>query len=152
MLVFSTDNLERVFSKPENDYEGFKQMLFDYTHGREIFDEDGAKVSNAQVNKKINNVCFDILGLNPEQKYTKRDIHRAMRKHGMELMEVIEEAIDFKVSTGFQENEFFNDFVEMKNIAQGDRNDFWTEKDVILTVAKVSGDHHDFLQSRVRIA
>ena len=30
--VFSTENLERVFSKPENDYEGFRKFLYDYTH------------------------------------------------------------------------------------------------------------------------
>ena len=51
----------------------------------------------------------------------------------------------------FEENEFFNEFVEMKNIAQGDRNEFWADKDVILTVAKVSGDHHDF-DYRIRVA
>ena len=36
--VFSTENLERVFSKPENDYEGFRKFLYDYTHGREVYD------------------------------------------------------------------------------------------------------------------
>lgn len=142
--VFSTENLERVFSKPENDYEGFRQFLFDYTHGRTVYDENGEVVSASKANEKINKVCFDILGLNPENKPTKREIHRAMKKHGLELFEVIEEVLDFKVSTGFKENEFFNAFVEMKNIAEGDRNEFWTDKDVILTVAKVSGDHHDF--------
>ena len=141
--VFSTENLERVFSKPENDYEGFRKFLYDYTHGREVFDEDGNKVTNAMANDKINRVCFDILGLDPEQKYTKRDIHRAMKKHGMELFEIIEEVIDFKVATGFKDNEFFNAFVDMKNLAEGDKNEFWTEKDVILSVAQVSGDHHD---------
>lgn len=141
--VFSTENLERVFSKPENDYEGFRKFLYDYTHGREVFDEDGNKVTKAMANDKINRVCFDILGLDPEQKYTKRDIHRAMKKHGMELFEIIEEVIDFKVATGFKDNEFFNAFVDMKNLAEGDKNEFWTEKDVILSVAQVSGDHHD---------
>ena len=141
--VFSTENLERVFSKPENDYEGFSKFLYDYTHGREVFDEDGNKVTNAMANEKINRVCFDILGLDPEQNYTKRDIHRAMKKHGMELFEIIEEVIDFKVATGFKDNEFFNAFVDMKNLAEGDKNEFWTEKDVILSVAQVSGDHHD---------
>ena len=58
MFKFSTENLERVFAKPENDYQGFKQMMFDYTHGKEVFDEDGNKVSNASINKKINKVCF----------------------------------------------------------------------------------------------
>ena len=147
--VFSTENLERVFSKPENDYEGFRKFLYDYTHGREVYDEEGNKVTNAMANNKINRVCFDILGLDPEVKYTKRDIHRAMKNHGKELFEVLEEVIDFKVSTGFKENEFFNAFVEMKNISEGDRNEFWSEKDVILTVAKVSGDHHDLTMQKL---
>ena len=70
-----------------------------------------------------------------------------------ELMEVLEEAIDFKVETGFQDNEFFNNFVESKNIANGDRNEYWVKNnDVILTVAKVSGDHHDLNYCRVCIA
>ena len=150
--VFSTENLERVFSKPENDYEGFRKFLYDYTHGRDVYDEDGNKVSKAMANDKINRVCFDILGLDPESKPSKRDVHRAMKKHGLEVFEVLEEVIDFKVSTGFKENEFFNEFVEMKNIAEGDRNEFWTDKDVILTVAKVSGDHHDLKFCRVCIA
>ena len=148
---FSTDNLTRVFSKPENDYEGFQKFLYDYTHGREVFDEEGNVVSKAKANEKINKVMFDILELDPAQKYSKRDLKRAWKKHGIEVMEVLEEVLDFKVTTGFRENEFFNEFVEMRNIAEGDRNDFWTEKDVILTVAKVSGDHHDFF-IRVRIA
>lgn len=152
MMRFSTDNLERVFSKPENDYEGFKKMMYDYTHGREIYDEDGNKISKQAVNEKINSVCFDILGLEEGVKLSKRDVKRAMKKHGAELFEVIEETVDFKVSTGFKENEFFNEFVEMKNVNEGDRNEFWTDKDVILTVAKVSGDHHDLKFSRVCIA
>ena len=139
-----SDNLTRVFSKPENDYEGFKSFLYDYTHGIQIFDEDGNKVSSAQANEKINKVCLDILGFDEGYKPTRRDIKRAMRRNGIELMEVLEEAVDFKVTTGFQDNEFFNDFVESKNIANGDKNEYWVKNnDVILTVAKVSGDHHD---------
>lgn len=148
-MMFSTENLSRVFAKPENDFEGFKQMLFDYTHGRDVYDAEGNKMTSANVNATINRVAFDILGLEEGSKPSKREIKRAMRKHGMELMEVIEEAIDFKVATGFEENEFFNDFVEMKNIAQGDRNEFWADKDVILTVAKVSGDHHDLTMQKL---
>lgn len=144
-----SENLTRVFSKPENDYEGFKQFLYDYTHHKAIYDADGNVVTPDQANAKINAVCFDILGFAEGEKPSKRDIKRAMRKNGIELMEVIEDAIDWKVATGFEENEFFNDFVEMKNIAQGDRNEFWVDKDVILTVAHVSGDHHDLNNSRV---
>lgn len=149
MYRFSTDNLERVFSKPENDYEGFRTFLFDFTHGREVYDEDGNKVNARQANEKINKVVFDILNLDPESKPSKRDIRRAMDRHGLEVYEVLEEALDFKVETGFHENEFFNEFVEMKSGKQGDRNEYWTEKDVILTVAKTSGSHHDLTMQKL---
>lgn len=142
--IYFTENLNRVFSKPENDFDGFQTMLYDYTHGRDVYDENGEKVSKQNVNAKINKVCFDILGIDPESKPSKRDIHRAMKAHGFELMSVLEEAFDFKVETGFKENEFFNAFVDNRNLKQGDRNEFWAERDIVLTVAKVSGDHHDF--------
>lgn len=138
-----SENLTRVFSKEGNDYEGFKQMFFDYTHGREIQDENGAVVPKQKVNEKINTVMFDILGFEVDEKPSKRDIRRAMRRNGIEVWEVIEDAIDFKVETGFQENELFNQLVEQKNIKNGDSNEFYTDSNVILSVAKVNGDHHD---------
>lgn len=144
-----SENLTRVFSKPENDYEGFKQLLADYTAHKTIYDADGNVVNSAKVNEKINNVCLDILGFEIGYKPTRKEIRRVMRKHGMELFEVLEDSIDFKVATGWEENEFFNNFVEKKNLSQGDRNDFWVEKDVILTVAKVAGGHHDLTMQKL---
>lgn len=144
-----SENLTRVFSKEGNDFDGFKQFVFDYTHGREVFDEDGNKVTSAKANEKINKVILDILGFEEGYKPSKKELKRAMKKNGIEVFEVLEEAIDFKVTTGFQENEFFNEFVERKNLAEGDRNEFWSEKDVILTVAKVSGDHHDLTMQKL---
>lgn len=142
-IMHFSENLKRVFSKPENDYEGFRKFLYDYTHGKDIYDENGEKVTKEQANAKINAVCLDILGFEKGENPSRKEIKRAMKKNGIELFEVIEEAIDFKVITGWAENEFFQSFVDNRNIAQGDRNEFWTDKDVILTVAKVSGSHHD---------
>lgn len=149
MKMNFSENLRRVFSKPENDYDGFKKFLYDYTHGIAVYDENGNEVTKAQANEKINSVCLDILGFEAGYKPSRRDIKRAMRKHGVELFEVIEDIIDEKIYTGWQDNEFFQTYVENKNIAQGDRNEFWTEKDVILTVANVSGDHHDLTMQKL---
>lgn len=150
-IMHFSENLKRVFSKPENDYEGFRKFLYDYTHRNTIYDENGEVVTKEQANAKINAVCLDILGFEKGEKPSRRDIKRAMRSQkGLELFEVLEDAIDFKVNTGWAENEFFQIFVENKNLKQGDRNEFWTDKDVILTVAKVSGSHHD-LNCRVGV-
>ena len=141
--MYFSENLTRVFSKPGNDFDGFKKMFKDYIYNEKIYDEDGNEVSKSKVNDKINQIAFDILQLDPNKEYRKKDYKRAMKKHGIELFEVIEEAIDMKISTGLQDNEYFNELVDPRNISNGDRNDFWVDKDVILTVAKVSGDHHD---------
>lgn len=92
---------------------------------------------------------LDILGFEENEKLSKRDIRRAMRRNGIEVWEVIEDAIDFKVETGFQENELFNQLVEMKNLKNGDSNEFYTTSNVILSVAKVSGDHHDLTMQKL---
>ena len=95
-LMFSdlNDRLQAVFGNEDN-YEGFRNLTYDLAHGVEIFDEEGARVSNVDANAKVRNYVFNILGIN--EKSTKRDRKRAMKKYGTELFEVIEEVIDIKV-------------------------------------------------------
>ena len=33
----------------------------------------------------------------------------------------------------------------MRNLSRGDSQEFWSDNDVILSISKVSGDHHDFI-------
>lgn len=129
--------------------EFYKTLMFDLSEGREIFDDEQEKViSNKDASAKLAKFCREHLGLN--EKSTDREIKRALRtQNGIELMEVIEEVIDYKIQTGWKDNEFFNKFVESRNLAEGDQNTFWVDKDVILTVARVAGDHHDLTVQRL---
>lgn len=126
-----------------------KNLMFDLSNGREIFDaEQDRVISKVEANETLRNFCINELGLS--DKSTDREIKRALKTpEGIQLMQVIEEIIDYRIKTGWTENEFFNQFVETKNIAEGDRNEFWTDKDVILTVAKVSGNMHDLSVQRL---
>ena len=156
-LIFAdlSEHTKNVFSSmcanevtPEENFEGFRSLIFDYANGNEIFDDELGRVINSkEADNRIRKVVFGILGINENS--SKRDRKRAMKKHGDELFEVIEEVIDFKVETGWKESEFFNQFVEEKNLARGDRNEFWSEEDVILSVSKIAGDHHDFTLQRL---
>lgn len=137
-MRFSSEHLNRVFS--EVDYEGAKQLMFDLATGKEIV-EDGKVISKSEANEKVREICFSILGV--DKNATKKEMKRAFQRHGLEFFEVIEDVIDLQISTGWATSEWFEDFVEMKNIAEGDENSFYTEKDIILNVAKVAGDHHD---------
>lgn len=127
-----------------------KNLLFDSACGKEIYDESTDRVvSKAEVNEAIAKICFEATGLTKNS--STKQIKRALKSDkAVELFEVIEEAIEKKVATGLKESEFFNQFVDVKNIGEGDRNDFWVEdNDIILNVAKVSGGNHDLLMQKL---
>lgn len=136
------------FSANNTSEDMYQNLLIDFAEGRDIFDEDGNKVSFADADASIRKVQCDILGLG--EKPTKRDIRRAMRKHGMELYEVIEDTIDIEVEKGWKESDFFSKHVETINTATGDKNEFFVEDNCILAVSKVSGHHHDVSLQRLK--
>ena len=53
------------------------------------------------------------------------------------------------IITGWQNNPFFMDYAEIKNLALGDTNDFYIEDDSILSVSKISGNHHNMIRQRL---
>ena len=53
------------------------------------------------------------------------------------------------ITAGFKDNEFFNSFVDYRNIALGDAYEFYTEKETILSIAKVGVSHHDYMLQRL---
>ena len=123
--------------------------MFDLSDGLDICDEEGNKVNKKEAEAKMRNIVFSVLGLDTNKTPTKRDIKRALNRHGEEFFEVIEELVDLKVNTGLRENDFFNDFVDYRNIALGDDVEFYTEDKTILSVSKVAGHHHDFSLQRL---
>lgn len=137
---------KNIFSTEDN-YDGFKNLRFDLIRNVEIFNDEGNHISKNVAEDKIRKFTLEILGI--DRNSTKRDRRRALEKHGRELFEILEDDIDFKVETGFNENEFFNQFVDMRNIKMGDSQEFWVEDDIILSVSKVAGDHHDFTLQRL---
>lgn len=126
-----------------------KNLMFDLGAGREIYDAEADRhISKAEANEVIRKACYDFLGLT--EKSTDKQIKRALNsENGRKFFEVIEEIIDTQIAYGLSENEFFNQFVESKNLADGDRNDFWVDDEVMLTVSKLSGDHHDISIQRL---
>ena len=131
--------------------ETVKNLMFDLGTGREIYDaEEGRVISKQEASDVIRDACFEYLGLNA--KSTNKQIKRALDPHTDKckaFFEVIEEIIDTQIAYGLSENEFFNQFVETKNMKDGDANEFWVDDDVLLTVSKVSGDHHYLSMQRL---
>jgi hypothetical protein len=148
-IMFSdlSERLQAIFVD-EDTFEGYKMLSFEVAHNLEVYDDELERtISTKEANEKLLKTAYAILGI--DEHSTKRDRKRALKKHGEEFFEVSEEIIDIKVETGFKESEFFNTFVEQKNISRGDRNEFWTDENVYLSVTKIAGDHHDFTLQRL---
>lgn len=142
-----------------------KLMNFD-AHVREVFDNDDAKfmsfnqlmldvanntleegITAKEANAKITTMFKKIIGC--DEHSTKAEIRKAIRKNQQVLFDLIEEVVPNLLQSGWQDNPFFNEFVETRNIDIGDQNVFYTEDETILTVSKVSGNHWDLDRQRL---
>lgn len=126
-----------------------RNLMFDVAGKKTIYDAESDRVVTAsEANDAIVKFCREKLGLT--ERSTARDITRALKRpEALELFEVIEEIADLEVATGWQDDEFFNEYVEQVNLKDGDANEFWTDDDIILTVTRVAGDSHDLLTQKL---
>ena len=132
-----------VFSTMGTSYDEVKNLMFDLYKG-EL--SDG--ITKAEAENKIREVSMKIFGLTKES--SKRDRKRAYAEHGRQFFDVIEEVIDWTVSTGLKENEWFTSLVNYRNLADGDENLFYNDhEEVILSVARMGKRHHDTMLQRL---
>lgn len=137
-INFSTDKLNTVFAV--RDFNEFSQLMFDTGMGRE-------KVSTDEANNKIREIMFEILGVNNEAK--PKEMRRAIRRHKDEIFEVIEETVENLLVSGWGANPFFNEFVEIRNMNDGDTNEFYVPDESVLSVSELSGNHHQIWRQRL---
>lgn len=131
-LIFTNESTRNVFAA--RDLGEFNKLMFDTAMGAE-------KVSKKEANDKIREVMFEVIGL--DETASKKEIRKAVRRNQVAVYEVIEELIPNLVKTGWQENPFFQQFVEYRNMDVGDTNEFYVNDESILTVSELSGNHHD---------
>lgn len=135
---FSNDNTKAVFAV--NSYSDFSKLMFDTARGME-------KVNKDEANEKIREIMFQVLGVDKDA--DTKTIRKAIRRNKVAVYEVIEETIDNLLVSGWGDNPFFNDYVEMRNMNAGDTNEFYVPGEMILTVSKLAGNHHDILRQRL---
>lgn len=147
-LMFS-DHATSVFSAMGTDYEAMNNLMQDLALGREIYDAESERViSKSEANKVVLDFSRQILGITNVN--DKKAVRRAFRDNGREWFDIIEDTIDVAVTTGLQENDWFNELVESRNIAYGDRQDFIIEDDnALLSIAKAGTSHHDHILQRI---
>lgn len=129
-------SVQNAFDNDEKKYIGFSQLLKDTANG--VFE---AGVTKADADKIIREKFRDIIGV--DENASAKEIRRAIQRNKQEIFEVIEDVVDDLLTTGWTNNEFFNDFVEVRNLALGDANSFVIKDRSVLTVGEFSGDHWD---------
>ncbi len=138
-LTFS-DSVQAQFADCE-EFATFSKLMVDTAKNEvEVY---SVKQANAVIREKM----FAVLGI--DEKSTRREIRKAIRKNKYEVYDVLEDTLENLLVSGWGENPFFREFVEVKNMADGDTNEFYVEDDSILSIGKLSGNHHDIIRQRL---
>lgn len=131
-----------VFENDNAKFEAFNKLMLDTANAN--FEEG---INAKEANEKIVSMFKQIIGC--DEHSTKAEVRKAIRKNQQVLFDLIEEVVPNLLQSGWQDNPFFNEYVETRNIDIGDQNVFYTEDETILSVSKVSGNHWDIDRQRL---
>lgn len=148
MLLTFSEHVNGVFAAMNTNYDAMNNLMQDVALGREIYDAETDRViSKKEATDKIYQFSLKILGI--DNVHDKKQVRRGFRDHGREWFDIVEDTIDTRVAYGFTDNMWFNELVDQRNIAYGDRQDFYIENDAVLSVAKAGTSHHDHVIQRL---
>lgn len=134
-------NVRNAFENDEATYLNFEKLLVDTA--RKQVKEYSYEEAKAKVVEKFR----EVLGIDENAKAPQ--IRRAIRANQNLVFTIIEETVEEMIRTGWDNNPFFMEYAEIKNLALGDTNDFYVGDDSILHVSKVSGNHHNLIRDRL---
>lgn len=118
------------------DKTNLVKLMFDYKN------DTVEKFSKAEAKEAIHKALVEANGGS-----TKLDI-KSFRRNP-ELFEIIEEIVSRTVAEGLKGDEFFMNFVEEKNIAEGDAPEYVVKKDSTLVVADVARGTQGIRRQRI---
>ena len=138
-ITFTNVDTRNVFA--DRDYNEFSSLMFDVACNKQ------KDISKEEGNNKIREIMFEVLGV--EEGCSRKELHKAIRRHKIDIFEVMEETIENLLVSGWGENPFFNEFVEMRSANSGDINEFYVPDEMILTVSELAGGHHDLIRQKL---
>lgn len=96
------------------------------------------------VSQAIRNEFFELMG-------TEKPTYKDLRKHSVAVFEIIEEILDQTIINGVNEDDFFMQFAETRNLALGDQNEFYVPDNTLLVASKLSGNHWDITRQKLDV-
>ena len=98
--------------------------------------------SKFEADEVIRKAFFEILG-------TEKPSYKDIRKHKVEVFEIMEEVLSQTILNGVNENDFYMQFAEVRNIALGDSLEFYVPDNTMLVASKLSGNHWDITRQKL---
>ena len=143
ITCFSANVLAQFDNKYDNILE-FNSLMMDASNG--VYE----KYSKEDTQTILRNQFDKIMGINFKSA-TNMKRRQAWRGHNKEIASLIEDVIADKMNSGWNSaNARFMEYVDERNIAEGDANEFFVEDNSLLTVSKFAGNHHDVLRQAVK--
>lgn len=103
-----------------------------------------ANYSSKDSSEVIRKAFVDIMG-------TDKPDHRQFREHKNEIFAILEVVLDEIIDEGWENNTFFNQFVEYRNLNLGDTNEFYVEDKSMLVISKLAQGHWDLRRQKLNI-
>lgn len=141
------ERVRAIFAQNEIDSNSYTDLLKTAGSGKVCYNSKMEVVSNDKVNDNIRKVMFEVLEVPEGTKGAA--LRKAIRKHQVEIYEIIEETLQNMILTGWQETPFFREWCEFRSAAIGDTNEFRTEDNVILSVSELAGNHWNIMRQRL---
>jgi hypothetical protein len=98
--------------------------------------------STEQASGVIRKAFFEIMG-------TETPNFKDVRRHKVEVFEILEEVLSTTVINGVNEDEFFMQFAETRNLALGDSIEFYVPDNSLLVASKLAGNHWDITRQKL---
>ena len=100
------------------DMNAIIKLALDLTKGVQSFSYAGKEYSASEASEVLRQALKDANGGSSKIDY------KSMRRNKVEVFEIIEELVPAIINEGLQGNEFWTSYVDERNLALGDQNDF----------------------------
>lgn len=143
------DTVQSVFEQNEQDYMDFSALMVD-TASAKTKAVDGVKDMKEAANEIIRKKFAQVIGVD-EGEQNRKVLRKAIRRHQPEVFELLEETLENLLVSGWGDNPFFMEWVDQRNLADGDQNVFYVDEQAVLTVSRFSGNHHNLIRQKLGI-
>lgn len=141
LLLNFSSRVQNMFDNNEKNLVDFQILANNAAH--RIYEQ----YSEKDTKLILINMFDDIMGITPLMSPRKR--RQQYRLHKKEWFSIIEDILVDKLESGWNDDPFFMNYVEEKNLELGDKNEFYVDENSILQVSKVAGNHHDIVRQKV---